>query len=210
MGQYYMPIIIYPDKSVATLYSHAFGCGSKLTEHSWIGNDLVNAVYSRIHKKPRKVAWIGDYSDDDYEECGEPYTKNLSHKEFIKFYKCAWGKGGKLSEKIPSTRYTLADLSLINHRTSGMYLINHSLRIYIDLGKYIGCCTVKNGTWEGYCMDPLPLLTACGNGRGGGDFSDSDSNIGYEHVGTWAFHELELSDVAPSSYTERDYVFHEG
>jgi len=208
MGQYYKPLIIYPDESMATLYSHAFDCGAKLTEHSWIGNDLVNAVYSRIHKKPRKVAWIGDYSKDNYVECNEPYTQHLNHEEFMECYEHAWGEDER-GEEIPPSRYSNEDLNLINHDTREMYLINHDLRVYLDLGKYIERCTVKEGNWEGFCINPLPLLTACGNGRGGGDFRNSESNVGYELVGIWAFDELELSDTLPTSYTECDYVFQE-
>ena len=42
---------------------------------------------------------------------------------------------------------------------------------------------------------PLPLLTAVGNGRGGGDFQDGD---GIEFVGTWAWHLLAFlkADIA--------------
>ena len=41
MGQYYKPINL-DDKQ--WLYSHDFGDGLKLMEHSWIGNDFVGAV----------------------------------------------------------------------------------------------------------------------------------------------------------------------
>ena len=71
MGQYYQPIIIFPDGSSVTFDSHQYGCGIKLMEHSWIGNEFVNAVYSKILSNPRRVAWIGDYSNDDYETCKE-------------------------------------------------------------------------------------------------------------------------------------------
>lgn len=209
MGQYYKPIIIYPDNSVATLYSHQFDGGLKLTEHSWISNELVNAVYSRINKNPRKVAWIGDYSADDYQECGEPYTQQLPYEEFMKFYQCAWSDENE-DLQIPPSRYSQEDLNLINHSTRRMYLINHTLREYLDLGKYIKRCTVKEGNFEGFCMDPLPMLTACGNGRGGGDFRRSESNTGYEQVGIWAFHQLEISRTPPDTYIERSYGFVEG
>ena len=40
---------------------------------------------------------------------------------------------------------------------------------------------------EGWTIHPLPLLTAVGNGRGGGDFQDG---IGIEWLGLWAWHLL--------------------
>ena len=58
MGQYYQPIIIFPDGSSVTFDSHQYGCGIKLMEHSWIGNEFVNAVYSKILINPRRVAGL--------------------------------------------------------------------------------------------------------------------------------------------------------
>lgn len=209
MGQYYKPTIIYQDGSIASIYSHAYGNGSKLMEHSWIGNDFVNAVYSRILRRPRRIAWIGDYSHDEYETCEEAYTKHYSREDFMKCYNHAWGDEEE-NENIPPSKYTPKDLNLINERTKGMYLINHDRKEYLDLGSYIERCAVKEGSWEGYCVNPLPLLTACGNGRGGGDFYRNDTNIGYENVGIWAFDELELTSVIPDSYQECTYTFMEG
>jgi len=45
MGQYYKPISI--DK-MTFLYSHDYGNGLKLMEHSYIGNNLVNTVESLL------------------------------------------------------------------------------------------------------------------------------------------------------------------
>ena len=209
MGQYYKPTIIYQDGSIASLYSHAYNSGLKLTEHSWIGNDFVNAVYSRILNKPRRIAWIGDYSDDDYETCGEAYTKHFGLEDFMSCYSHAWGDEDE-NENIPPSMYTQEDLDLINEKTKGMYLVNHDLKEYLDLGDYIERCTVKEGNWKGYCVNPLPLLTACGNGRGRGDFHSNDTNIGPELVGIWAFDELELTSAIPDSYHECAYSFVEG
>ena len=209
MGHYYQPIIIYPDGSTASFYSHSFGCGLKLMEHSWIGNDFVNAIYSKILNKPKKVAWIGDYSKNDYESCGENYAKHLPFEEFMKYYMDVWGEHKK-EESISPSNFENADLNIVNHKTKNMYLINHNTKEYLDLGLYIDRCTVKGGNWSGYCVNPLPLLTACGNGRGGGDFRNSTSNIGYENVGLWAFDLLELSCKVPIDYTPVDYIFMEG
>ena len=49
------------------------------------------------------------------------------------------------------------------------------------------------------------LLTACGNDRGGGDYREGFP--GYEHVGTWAFDIIEISDKAPKDYTSVNYEF---
>ena len=44
MGQYYHPTIMGKRYGVqGWLYSHAYGEGLKLMEHSYLGNDFVNA-----------------------------------------------------------------------------------------------------------------------------------------------------------------------
>lgn len=207
VGQYYKPTIIYPDGSVASFDAHAYGTGMKLTEHSWISNGLVNAVYTKIFNKPRRIAWIGDYSSDDYETCGESYAKNLKFEEFIQYYNLAWNDEGL---RIPPSVCTPEELNLVNEDTEEIYLVNHDQKEYLDLGNYIERCTVQEGNWKGYCVNPLSLLTACGNGRGGGDFFQSESTIGYEHVGIWAFDMLELVDTIPAFYQECKYAFFEG
>lgn len=209
MGQYYQPIIIFPDGSSIVFDSHQYGCGLKLMEHSWIGNDFVNAVYSKILDKPRRVAWLGDYANDDYEDCKESYTQQLSFEEFMKYYNDVWGERKK-EETIPPSHYTFTDLNIVNHETKNLFLVNHDKKEYLDLGSYIERCTVKEGNWSGYCANPLPLLTACGNGRGGGDFHDSEATIGYENVGLWAFNLLELTKGPPYTYTNVNYSFMEG
>jgi len=210
MGQYYAPTIIYPDGSFASLDGHAFDNGIKLTEHSWIGNHLVNAVYLKILNKPRRIAWIGDYSDNGYAVCGEAYTKQISPEEFLKYYDSAWPNEDEDGTLIPSSMYTPEELELINENTKGFYLVNHDRKEFLDLGGYIERCTIQEGSFAGWCVDPLPLLTACGNGRGGGDFYDGDDAIGYEDVGIWAFHELELTDAIPDGFQECTYSFLEG
>lgn len=207
MGQYYAPTIIYPDGSSAFLNGHAYNNGIKLTEHSWISNHLVNAVYCKIRNKPRRIAWIGDYSDTDYETCGDAYTKQISKEEFLTYYHSAWAEDEDNNNFIPPSMYSAEDFELINEKTTGMHLVNHDRKEYLDLGEYIGRCTINGGNWAGWCVDPLPLLTACGNDRGGGDFYDSPTTVGYNDVGIWAFQELELTETIPESYRGCAYSF---
>lgn len=63
MGQYYMPLLIGSDKKILRFYSHNYNNGLKLMEHSWVGNNFVNAVLGYIKDNPMRVAWVGDYSD---------------------------------------------------------------------------------------------------------------------------------------------------
>jgi hypothetical protein len=55
------------------------------------------------------------------------------------------------------------------------------------------------------CINPLPLLTACGNGLGGGDYRGTMMNA----VGAWAFDEIEFTFDKPDDYAEVKYDFTE-
>jgi len=60
------------------------------------------------------------------------------------------------------------------------YIVNHTTKQYVDkYGKYV---------------HPLPLLTAEGNGRGGGDYSGLDETL----VGIWARHVISVESELPS------------
>ena len=51
----------------------------------------------------------------------------------------------------------------------------------------------------------LPLLTAVGNDRSGGDFHEG--NTGYENVGIWAWHLLDFLDSSPKDFSKADIAF---
>lgn len=65
------------------------------------------------------------------------------------------------------------------------YLVNWTKRLYVDKRKET-------------TFNPLPLLTAEGNGLGGGDYKGSAMNL----VGTWARDELSLESVVPPEAKE--------
>jgi len=159
--------------------------------------------YALIHNNPCKVAWIGDYSNLPYEPKNDAYARALPYEHFSVFFDLAWGE----NENFPLQPENFSDeqLSLVNCKASGMYIINHSRKCYLELGAYIQRATPKSGFYKDMCIDPLPLLTACGNGRGNGDFYRG--NLGYEYVGLWAFDELEYSDKLPQCYTEGYFCF---
>lgn len=66
MGQYYRPIFLNNNnKPVSFAYSHDFGCGLKLMEHSWMKNDFVRFVEKQLIDNPQKLVWAGDYADKE-------------------------------------------------------------------------------------------------------------------------------------------------
>ena len=66
MGQYYKPILLKEDKKtpIGFAYSHDFGSGLKLMEHSWMKNSFVGFIETLLasgkpfHKTP--LVWGGD------------------------------------------------------------------------------------------------------------------------------------------------------
>ena len=91
-----------------------------------------------------------------------------------------------------------------NFKMDGTVLCNHTRRIFMDCDKYHEA--LKGKDEDGWVVHPLPLLTAVGNGQGGGDyFADSDRDC----VGTWAGDLISVEDEAPEGYAEVEYRFYE-
>ena len=83
------------------------------------------------------------------------------------------------------------------------FLINHDTKEYIDLNEY----KVASVDKDGWTIHPLPLLTAVGNDRGGGDFHEG--NTGYENVGIWAWHLISFADNPPKAFAIFPLIFKE-
>ena len=149
MGQYYKPVILADNKTtvVKWMYSHDYGDGLKLMEHSYITNDFVSTFENQLVDKPQRVAWAGDYAD----ECKRRKT-NL-------YQRC-----DDNTKIVPSSiRLTEKDFP---------FVINHSRKEFVDKRKV---SEIPN--WEGAKIHPLPLLTCEGNNRGGGDFRGDEKDL---------------------------------
>lgn len=77
-------------------------------------------------------------------------------------------------------------------KTKSRYVINHDTLEYVDKNK------VPNK--DGWQIHPLPLLTAEGNGRGGGDYR-GDSKL----VGIWSRNMISVSEKLPEGFTELEF-----
>ncbi len=190
MGQYYRPILgdayglncMVFDRSVDGKYTLA-----KLMEHSWWLNPFVNAFSAQIYNSKSRVCWVGDYADepDDFK-----FTNNSAF--YVPNYNEVWGNKVKLLTS-HSTNFTL----------DGKILLNHDRKEFIDLDEY----KRKSKDKEGWTIHPLPLLTAVGNDRGGGDFHEG--NVGYEFVGIWAWQLISIADVTPKTFKPVNIIFKE-
>lgn len=208
MGQYYYALTIDRNGEVSLFEPGKFDNMLKLMESSWIGNSFPNAVYSSILRHPQRVAWIGDYSDEGGPE-GNPGVMPMD--EFLEYFNTAWERMEQTSFKpcrrFNARNFSQRDLGLVDENTTGTYLVNHSKGVFLDMGKYISNSTVIEGSFAGCCANPLPLLTACGNGKGGGDFRESDRNVGFKDVGIWAFDTLEYVAERPEGLKEIMFMF---
>ena len=160
MGQYYAPVLMAPDstelKVAATAYSWDFDCGLKLMEHSWVGNPFVRRIESALMGNPMRVVWAGDYADV------EP------------------GSGSNLYDDASASLPGTASLRALDGPVPDTcYLVNHTKGLFVDMMRLPVDSRTPVMTWT---IHPLPLLTAEGNGRGGGDYHGADM----EHVGSWA------------------------
>ena len=185
MGQYYKPVILGEkteenhETVKAWMYSHEYGDGLKLMEHSYQGNNFVSTFEKQLSRKgdyhKSRVVWSGDYADIEpdlkiiYE--GKEYDANL-----YSLCNCE----NEIKPKVSKT-------------DTYPYILNHTKKLFVDKNKVP---EIKD--WEGTKIHPLPLLTCEGNGRGGGDFRGDEKGI----VGSWARDVISVEKTNPLVTTD--------
>lgn len=185
MGQYYRPTVLKhtwktnkkPVKASLLCYDYNDGgwfIGAKLMEHSYVGNPLVQDMEELLATKYKgyPFVWVGDYADD-VEINGEEKSIYVEADKFI--YK---DYDSDSSEK--SSSYLSLKRELKHEKHNYKYLFNKTKKQY---------CVIPESIEGKYVIHPLPLLTASGNGRGGGDYRIED-----ERVGSWAFDKIGATD----------------
>ncbi len=179
MGQYYKPYLVDKDGNEFICNRDVNGeyTFAKLTEHSWMGNKLMSAISEMIYKKPHKIAWVGDYVS--FEE-DDPLEK-------------VWKVDGE------------GILFKTKFNYSNKYLVNHDKKQFIDFDKYIKESKIDEGEYGVWCLHPLSLMTALGNGQGGGDYR----GVNEDHVGEWAMNLLSIEDSIPNGCEEYSIYFKE-
>lgn len=162
---------------------------AKLMEHSYVDNQFVDAITEELIKNgTARVAWVGDYA-----HLPEEYAKYNP-----------WDREGRV------IKY---NTPAAEHLLQNKFIVNESKKQYIDFNYYY-----ENSKWEEkwtdakgkahsstWCISPLPILTACGNGLGGGDYRGGNMHM----VGSWAFDEIRISDTAPEGYKQICPIFTE-
>lgn len=143
--------------------------GSKLLEHSYRENDFVGTVLYLLSNKWKgnRIAWIGDY----YEAGENPKVQVDWHS--LELYK---------EKFIIRPKETITG-----------FLNNLDKEVSINLEKAKAYESIPHQ--EGWELSPLPLLTACGNDRGGGDYRKQDYL--YYLIETWAGDRLSYTPKRP-------------
>lgn len=165
MGQYYSAVLKNEKGNMRSYYDY----GLKLMEHSYFMNKYVNTICNKILNKPHNVAWVGDYA----------YSEEQWKNEFTEF--------DRLHKAYHQTKHT--NKNFMEH-----LLINHTKKQVLDLTDYYNKAIINyhdEGRDDSWVIHPLPLLTAMGNGLGGGDYRGSKA-INQNDVGIWAGDLLEI------------------
>lgn len=168
MGQYYKVIILADNMELIRIWicPSSYNSGSKLMEHSYLNNNLMNAMEYLISPNgmfyKSRIIWTGDYAksvkSEDINEEGED----------LNLYHLAEQQYGKYMTPYLNEKF-------IQNMDRYRYIINHTKKLYVDKQK----CKNNND----YIIHPLSLLVTdnC-NGMGGGDYRGDNEHL----CGTWA------------------------
>lgn len=182
MGQYYKGAVLKKDFLLntencvlASVSPYDYDNGAKLMEHSWIGNGYVNAV-SQL---------IGDEREENY--FGYPFVWVGDYADDVNGVDIY----GIAHEAVKKYK----DANLLENEVTYKYILNLDKKQYVEIPGY-------NNDWQ---IHPLPLLTASGNGRGGGDYHGDNEDM----VGIWAYDCIGLSNQIPEGFEKLKVEFKE-
>ena len=169
MGQYYYSIVLDAQgKIVVWMCAHRYGNGAKLTEHSYMGNNFVQTFEFGLSPEGSNHKSRVVWAGD--------YADSEPEQEQNLYQQCTEYNEIRPTEKDTCPKYR--------------FIVNHSKRLFVDKTK------VRSGE-EGMAYHPLPLLTAEGNGRGGGDYIGESPLIG-----SWARDVISVETEAPTDFEE--------
>ena len=168
MGQYYKAVNI--DKRQYMLFD-----GAKLMEFAWKDNRSVHAFMGLMAGDWRgdRVFVVGDYADCERQDAADgawiSVYKGIVRELGIEGY-FQYGDEYRLFQHAEDSfeRVMDADEKLAKTGAKMRYIINEAQGVYIDL-QHLPADTSepwKDGV-DVWCVHPLPLLLAMGNGRGG-------------------------------------------
>ena len=190
MGQYYKSVFLNENnKPISYAYSHDFGCGLKLMEHSWMLNPFVRFIENQLMLQAQKLVWAGDYADNENPETitnkeikalsredSEDWNAETIKKEGVNLYSLS-----ELVGKITHDETIPKDKSKYDYKYKKIAPLQAKYLINYDKKEFVNKTKVPKDS-EGWQIHPLPLLTCEGNGRGGGDFRGDEVKL----IGCWS------------------------
>ncbi len=182
MGQYYRA---YLEKEKDNYEVLKAATGSKLMEIALIERDFTSYVMTRLLDSPHLTAFIGDYAGYQDDAFGP-----FSHDEYMLRYRRTW-KEKKEIDSIPR----------LSKEIEKAFILNNTKKSFLSMERYSENAWLDG--WGRY-IHPLVILTACGNGRGGGDYHVSCCSL-KKLVGAWAFDEIMVCsspDTIPSDFRD--------
>ena len=195
MGQYYRVII----SNIRERRIFKAVLGGKLTEQAhgvildngtWEDNGGVLAIMQKLEYSPHFVAWVGDYSEDLLDAIPEVGSYSYAAKPK---YQEVWGE---------EAEYMCQD---DNVHGNMRYLLNISKNLYVDLQEL---AEIRRNDKDKYIYySPLPLLTAVGNGRGGGDYDLTADDA--DKVGSWVWDLISVDSFVPAGFKKLEVNFKE-
>lgn len=196
MGQYYQAYLKHCDtgkEKIFNTYIDGEYVGSKLMEHSWIGNHWVDSISCCLFKRKGQLAWVGDYAE------ASDFPKE--HQDLITRVLSAWedDEDADFPQDIPQIKH----LRSVEINWNDKAFVNHTKKEYFLMYDYINNCT----DGQNWCPHPVSLLTAIGNGAGGGDYYGENN----KDIGCWALDIVEVlpDNEIPDGYTKRNFYFKE-
>ena len=201
MGQYYLAVlemekgkpIVQNNYTKENSKSEKQYTYLKLLEHSWWKNPYVTGIAKRIYNKIGRIAWVGDYAEYITDEI-KSYDNEVCKLSTSEVWQ---GKNKKTKPFVMSPK---------NFTLNNTVFINHSRKEFIDLEKYFNLSVSD----DGWCINPVSLMTGIGNNQGGGDYYDKYVN--FEYVGRWCYDLLEIKNkdiFISNGYKEIEVYFND-
>ena len=174
MGQYYVAIIMdAAGRFIRAWFNpHNYEYGAKLTEHCGVKSAFVAAVSQQICPTGALYRSAVAWAGD-YAPMEEGMDVNLYDS----------------IDLVPNQKKGIAPAAAAATASAYPFLVNWSKQLYVD--------TRKESNFS-----PLPLLTAEGNGLGGGDYNGTSMDL----IGTWARDELSFESAPPSELQTQELV----
>jgi hypothetical protein len=195
MGQYYIAVFLNSDGRIVGYVQPFYG--SKLMEHSYLKDETMTVVEGILHKENYRLVWAGDYADP------EEYDFTIDEKNILLKYLNESNNNNEVTELqtdaynlygicgVTNNDYIDNEIKTIDRKVYYRYIINHSKKKYIDKS------TLSDNNNNYFIINPLSILTADGNGRGGGDYKGYNK----QYAGCWIKDVITVDNIIPNEYT---------